>query len=105
MFVDDSLFAQVSDNLKHAMVASIKALYMISVYPDIYKRQIPLSLDKYFESIFSFLRTQLDKEVSSRKFQLDFHKQKRMATIDELSHWYQKRKSFTLLGVIFCGCL
>ena len=31
---------------------------------------------------------------------------KRLAMLDELSHWHKKRKSFTLLdGVILCGSL
>ena len=34
MFVDDSLFAQVSDNIKHAMAASIEALYIMLGYAE-----------------------------------------------------------------------
>ena len=46
MFVDDSLFVQIRDIIKHAMAASIEALYIILSFPDIAKRQDPLSLDK-----------------------------------------------------------
>lgn len=64
MFVDSFLLAQVSDNLKHAISASIEALYIISGYPDTNKRQSQLSLEKCYESICSFLRTHLGTEVN-----------------------------------------
>ena len=51
MFVDNNLFAQTKDIIKHAMAASIEALYIILGYPEISKRQDSLSLDKYFESV------------------------------------------------------
>ena len=38
MFVDYSLFAQVRSNIKHAMVASIEALYIILGFPEVDKR-------------------------------------------------------------------
>ena len=41
MFVDDSLFANTESVIKHAMVASIEALYETI-------RQNPLNLDEYF---------------------------------------------------------
>ena len=46
MFVDDSLFAQTRDNMKHAMASSIEALHVILGFPDTEIRQNPLSLDK-----------------------------------------------------------
>ena len=106
MFVDDSLFAQVSTNIKHAMAASIEALYIVLGYPETEKRQSPLSLDKYFHSICSFQRIQLGKTVNSRTMTVGISKDKKIAIIEELSHWHTKRRSFTLLeGVILCGSL
>ena len=61
MIVDSSLFAQVSDNINHDMAASTEAVYIILGYPDTDKRQNPLSLNEYFEYIFSLLRTKLGK--------------------------------------------
>ena len=34
MFVDDSLFANVASIMKHAMAASIEALYLVLGFPD-----------------------------------------------------------------------
>ena len=57
MFVDDSLFSQTREIIKHAMAASIEALYIILGFPDIKQRQDALSLDEYFESVCSYKRT------------------------------------------------
>ena len=50
MFVDDSLFAQIRELIKHAMASSIEALYIVLGFPDLERRQNALSLDKYFET-------------------------------------------------------
>ena len=106
MFVDDSLFAQTRDNIKHAMAASIEALHIILGYPDTEIRQNPLSLDKYYESTCSFERIQLGIRVNSRTMCLSLTDKKRLSMLDELSHWHSKRKSFTLLqGVTLCGSI
>ena len=106
MFVDDNLFAQTKMFMKHAMAASIEALYIILGYPEIDKRQNPLSLDKYFESICSYNRTQLGININTRTMTISLTEKKRIAMIKELSHWHKERKSFTLLqGVILCGSL
>ena len=106
MFVDDSLFAQTRSKMKHAMAASVEALYMILGYPDVKMRQNPLSLDKYFESTCSYKRMQLGIDVNTRKMSLGLTEKKRIAMLDELSHWHKKRKSFNLLqGVVLCGSL
>ena len=106
MFVDDSLFAQTRDNIKHAMAASIEALHIILGYPNTEVRQNPLSLDKYFESTCSYERIQLGIKVNSRTMCLSLTDKKRLTMLDELSHWHNKRKSFTLLqGVTLCGSI
>ena len=106
MFVDDNLFAQVRDKIKHAMAASIEALHIILGFPDIEKRQNPLSLDKYYESICSFDRIQLGININTRSMSIRLTEKKRLSMLDELSHWHKQRKSFTLLqGVILCGSL
>ena len=97
MFVDDSLFAQIRPIMKHAMAASIEALHIILGFPDIEKRQNPLSLDKYFESICSYERIQLGININTRKMTLSLTNKKRLAMLDELSHWHEKRKSFNIL--------
>ena len=66
MFVVDSLFAQTRTKMKHAMAASIEALYTILGFPEVKKRQDCLSLDKYFESICSHESTQLGINIHIR---------------------------------------
>ena len=106
MFVDDNLFAQTKENIKHAMAASIEALYIILGFPELDKRQDALSLDKYFESICSHDRTQLGFQVNTRKMSVGLTEKKRLLMLSELSHWHTQRKSFTLMqGVILCGSL
>jgi len=106
MFVDDSLFAQTRNNIKHAMAASIEALHVILGYPDLEIRQNPLSLDKYFESSCSYERVQLGITINTRKMTIGLTDKKRLTMIDELTHWHNKRRSFTLLqGVTLCGVL
>ena len=70
MFVDDSLFVQTRDQMKHAMAASIEALHIILGYPDTDIRQNPLSLDKYYESTCSFERIQLGITINTRRMTL-----------------------------------
>ena len=106
MFVDDSLFAQIRKLIKHAMAASIEALYIVLGFPEIERRQNALSLDKYFETTCSYERIQLGINVNSRSMTVGLTSQKRIAMLDELSHWHKKRRSFTLLqGVILCGSI
>ena len=106
MFVDDSLFAQIRELIKHTMAASIEALYIVLGFPDLERRQNALSLDKYFETTCSYERIQLGINVNTRTMTVGLTNMKRIAMLDELSHWHKKRRSFTLLqGVILCGSI
>ena len=106
IFVDDSLFVQVASNIEHAMAASIEALYIVLGYPDLEKRQSPLSLEKYFESICSYMRIQLGIQLNTKLMSIALTDDKRLAMVAELSHWHKKRRGFTLMqGVTLCGNL
>ena len=106
MFVDDSLFAQIREYIKHSMAASIEALYSVLGFPETAKRHDPLSLDKYFESVCSYIRTQLGIVINTRDMSIGLSEKKRLSILDELSHWHNRRRSFTLLqGVVLCGSL
>ena len=48
IFIDDYLFANVSCIIKHAMAASIEALYLFLGFHNELVRQNPLSLDNFF---------------------------------------------------------
>ena len=76
MFVDDSLFAQTRNKMKHAMAASIEALYIILGFPEFEKRQDCLSLDKYFESTCSYIRTQLGIDLNTRRMSISLTEKK-----------------------------
>ena len=76
MFVDDNLFAQTKLFMKHAMVASIEALYVFLGFPEIDKRQNPLSLDKYFESVCSYNRIQLGININTRTMTISLTEKK-----------------------------
>ena len=103
MFIDDSLFMQTASNIKHAMSASIEALYIVLGYPDTEIRQSPPSLDKYFESIYHFERIQLRKTSNTTSVDIDLTEHRLISTLDELSHWHKNSRSFTLLqDVILC---
>ena len=90
MFVDDSLFANIRETILHSMAASIEALYIILAYPNIAIRQDALSLDKYFESICSYQRTQLGININTRKMTIGLTDKKRLSMLDELSRWHKK---------------
>ena len=66
MFLDDSLFVETREYIYVALVASIGALYTIFGSPEEYLRQNALSLDKYYQSICSYQRIQLVKEINTR---------------------------------------
>ena len=83
MFVDDSLFSQTKENIKHAMAASIEALYTILGYPDTEVLQNALRLDKYYESTCSYERIQLGILVNTRRMSLSLTGQKQKTMIDE----------------------
>ena len=81
MFVDNSLFAQTRNNIKHAMAASIEALHVILGYPDLEVRQNPLSLDKYFESSCSYERIQLGITINTRNMTIALTDKKRLTML------------------------
>ena len=76
MLVDDSLFSNAFDNIKHATVASIEALYIVLRYPNIEIRQSPLILDKYHKLTCSYNRHQLGRVLNTRSLRIGVTKEK-----------------------------
>ena len=70
MFVDDFLFAHARDTIKHSMAASMEVLYIILGFLDTKLGQNVLSLDTYFESVFSHERVQLNILLNTRSMTL-----------------------------------
>ena len=101
-----TITAQTKELTRHAMAASIEALYIVLGYPETSIRQDSLSLDKYFESVCSHKRIQLGIEINTRTMTIGLTEKKRLSMLQELAHWHVKRRSFTLLqGVVLCGSL
>ena len=83
------------------MAASIEALYIILGFPEIEKRQDPLSLDKCFESVCSYQRTQLGINVNTRRMSISLTESKRISMLDELSHWHKKEEVLLFFKVLY----
>ena len=81
MLVDDSLFAKTRTKMKHAMAASIEALYIILGFPEVEMRQDCLSLDKYFESICSYERVQLGININTRLMMISLTEKKEIINV------------------------
>ena len=86
MFVDNSLFVAVAIVIKHTMTASIEVLYIVLGFLDLTARQDSLSLDKDFQSIYSYERIELRKLVNSRTMTISLTEPKRITVIQELTH-------------------
>ena len=76
MFVNNNLFAKVKETTKHATAANIEVLYIVIGFPEIEKRQNPLSLDKYFESLCSYERIQLGIDIKTREMSVGLTEKK-----------------------------
>ena len=61
IYVDNNLLVDTWNRLKIALACSIESLYDILGYPDETLRKSSLSLDKYFESLYSYNRKQLGR--------------------------------------------
>ena len=97
MFVDDNLMADTWEYLKPALAASAEALFMLLDYPNEKLRKSPLSMDKYYESLCSYTRKQLGKEINTRKLIVTITEARRLEILNLLlTGWHDKRKSFTL---------
>ena len=97
MFVDDSLFFNSFENIKHTMAASIESLYIVLRYPNVEIRQSPLSLDKCHQSICSYKIIPLGKFVNIRTLGDGITEDKRFKMGTELSNLpHKKRKRFAL---------
>ena len=86
MFVNDCLFVETREYIYVALAASIEALYIIFGSPDEYLRQNPLSLDKYYQSICSYQRIQLGKQINTRTMMVSITKEKLIKMVIEIKH-------------------
>ena len=71
--------------------------YIVICFPDLTARQNSLSLDKNFQSIYSYERIQLGKLVNLRTMTISITESKRLTIIQEMTRWHDQRRSVTLL--------
>ena len=80
-----------------AMAASIEALFRIFGSPDQSVRRMPLSMDKYYHATCGTRKEQLGLVVDSHEMLVELPESKREKILQQLQHWHNGRKSFTLL--------
>ena len=97
MFIDDNLMANIWEYLKPALTASVEDLFILLGFPEERLRKNPLSLDKFYESLYSYSRKQLGCLINMRKLTVMITEEKRKEILEILlNEWHSKRKSFTL---------
>ena len=110
-FVDDNHMADIERYIRRAIAASIEALFIIVGQPDEAVRKLPLSMDKFYQSMCSFDRVQLGKQVNTRRLVVGLPPQKRALLLKVLREkWHARRRSFValeaaqLIGAIGDAC-
>ena len=95
-FVDDNLMADVADHIRHTIVASIEALFILLRRPDTHERRLALSLEMFIKSACSYKRVQLGILINTRDMTVSIPPDKRQALWTELQHWHKHRKQANL---------
>ena len=85
MFIDDNFMAGTWENLRPALVASTEALFILLDYSNEILRKSYLLMDKYYESLCSYLRKQLGKQIDTRRLLVTITKEKRAEILKILS--------------------
>lgn len=96
-FVDDNHIADLRVRMYQAMAASIESLYRVFGFPEEEIRRISLSMDKYFQAKCSTRKLQLGLVVDTHLMTVELPEEKRAKIVEQLDHWHEKRKSFTVL--------
>jgi len=97
MYVDDNLLVDIWGYLKPALAASIEALFVLLGFPDESLRKSSLSMEKYVDSLCSYSRAQLARQVNTRDLNISIPPTKREEILQTLrTTWHKKRKSFIL---------
>ena len=84
IFVDNNLMADTWENLRPALATSVKALFILLGYPEEELRKSPLSMDKYYESLYSYCRKKLGYLTDTRKLIVAITKEKRKKILEIL---------------------
>ena len=95
-FVDDNLMADIPRYIKPTIAASIESLFILLGRPDISRRRLALSREKFLKSACSYRRTQLGFLVTTRDMTVSLPPDKRRELRSELLQWHGHRKKATL---------
>ena len=66
MFANNNLIADTWEYLRPTLAASIEALFILLNFPEEPLKKSPLSIDKYYESLCSYSRKQLEYIINTR---------------------------------------
>ena len=84
MYIDDNLVVDTWERLRITLACSIETLFDILGYPEKYLYKSPLSLDKYFDSKYSYIRKKLGYSIDTRNLIISILYKKYIAILKEL---------------------
>ena len=97
MFVEENLLVNVQEELAPAIVTSAESSSILLGEENLLLRKKPLSMDKCYDSICSYLHTQLGILINTRSLTLSVPDDKMGNLIKIIiTTWHNARKSFTL---------
>ena len=97
MFVDDNLLAKVQEEITPAIATSAKSLFILLREENSLLRKNPLSMDKHYDSVCSYLCVQLGILINTSSLTLSITDDKRENIIKIiLTAWHNALNSFTL---------
>lgn len=98
MFVDDDCYADayLIARIEQAVAASIEAIFIALGESDLLSRQDPISWDKLFEMIISYINKILGMIIDTRAMDVGPPTDFLARTIKKLRAFHDKRKSFTV---------
>ena len=77
IFVDDTLMVDTWEHLRSSLAASVEALFTLLGFPEDHIMKSPLSINKYYEILWSYSRKQLGYLINSRKLTVAITEEKR----------------------------
>ena len=97
MFVDDNVLANIQEELTPVIATSAESLFILIGEENSVLRKSPLLMEKCYDSVCSYLLTQLGILIKTRSLTIRIPEDKRENLIKIIINTWQKaRKSFTL---------
>ena len=86
MFVDDTLFCEIRHLIPQSTATSIEILFLIFSVDEATARDTSFSMDKDFQTHYSYLRIQLGRILNTRTMSVCHTDEKRNNIKKELQH-------------------